>query len=133
MGGTNDPSNLIELSIEEHAEAHKKLWEEHGRIEDRLAWKGLAGLASKQDILLELHKYRPKSSYATYGMLGKLQSEKWHESIRKSNRCPVCCEGNIYSSVAEAQLAYPGCNIRKRLDNPKYADFYRLRTKTSRK
>jgi len=24
MGGTNDPSNLVELSIEEHAEAHKK-------------------------------------------------------------------------------------------------------------
>ena len=27
MGGTDDPSNLIELTIEEHAEAHRKLFE----------------------------------------------------------------------------------------------------------
>lgn len=43
MGGTDDPSNLIELTIEEHAEAHKKLWEEHGKIEDKIAWKLLSG------------------------------------------------------------------------------------------
>ena len=30
MGGTNDPSNLIELTVEEHAEAHKLLWEQYG-------------------------------------------------------------------------------------------------------
>jgi hypothetical protein len=30
MGGTDDPSNLIELTVEEHAEAHRKLWEQYG-------------------------------------------------------------------------------------------------------
>jgi hypothetical protein len=133
MGGTDDPSNIIELTIEEHAEAHRKLWEEHGCIEDKLAWKGLLGLISKQDILLELHKNRPRSSYASYGMLGKTQSKKWQDSIKKSNNCPVSCEGVIYASVGEAQAAYPGCSIRKKLDNPKYAAFYRLREKTLRK
>ena len=34
MGGTDDPSNLVELAIEEHAEAHRLLWEEHNRKED---------------------------------------------------------------------------------------------------
>ena len=42
MGGTDDPSNLVELTVEEHAEAHRKLFEEHGRWQDELAWKGLA-------------------------------------------------------------------------------------------
>ena len=28
MGGTDEPSNIVLLSIEEHAEAHKKLYEE---------------------------------------------------------------------------------------------------------
>jgi hypothetical protein len=42
-GGTDDPSNLIKLTIEEHAEAHRILWEQHGRIEDKLAWLMLAG------------------------------------------------------------------------------------------
>jgi hypothetical protein len=43
MGGTDDPENLIELTIEEHAEAHKVLFEKHGKIEDYWAWKGLSG------------------------------------------------------------------------------------------
>lgn len=42
-GGTNDPSNLIELTIEEHAEAHRLLFEEHHQWEDEIAWKTLSG------------------------------------------------------------------------------------------
>lgn len=53
MGGTDDPSNLVELTVEEHAEAHRKLWEEHGHWEDRLAWMGLAGLAPKAELAAE--------------------------------------------------------------------------------
>jgi hypothetical protein len=53
-GGTNDPSNLIRLTIEEHAEAHRKLYEEHGRIEDYYAWKGLCGQIGKDEILFAL-------------------------------------------------------------------------------
>ena len=51
MGGTDDPSNLIELTVEEHAEAHRVLYEKYGRWEDELAWKGLSGMMSKQEII----------------------------------------------------------------------------------
>ena len=34
LGGSDDPSNLIRLTVEEHAEAHRKLYEEHGLEED---------------------------------------------------------------------------------------------------
>ena len=54
MGGTDDPSNLVELTIEEHAEAHKILWEKYGKKEDELAWKGLIGLMSKKELIKEL-------------------------------------------------------------------------------
>lgn len=37
-GGTNDPSNLIELTVEEHAAAHLKLYEEHGSKFDWIAY-----------------------------------------------------------------------------------------------
>jgi hypothetical protein len=43
MGGTNDRSNLIELTVEEHAEAHRLLYEQHGLLQDKLAWLGLQG------------------------------------------------------------------------------------------
>ena len=56
MGGSDDPSNLVELTVEEHAEAHKKLWENHGCWEDRLAWIGLSGLAPKAELAREASK-----------------------------------------------------------------------------
>ena len=54
MGGTDDPDNLVELTVEEHAEAHRKLYEEHGKIEDYYAWKGLSGQMSKIEIIEEM-------------------------------------------------------------------------------
>jgi hypothetical protein len=54
MGGTDEESNLVELTVEEHAEAHRKLYEEHGRWEDYLAWQGLAGLMTSQELVKEM-------------------------------------------------------------------------------
>lgn len=42
-GGTDEPSNLVRLSVEEHAEAHRVLWEQYGRPQDKLAWLLLSG------------------------------------------------------------------------------------------
>ena len=56
MGGTDDPSNIVELTIEEHAEAHRILFEQYGRWQDKLAWQGLLGLISKEDILRETYR-----------------------------------------------------------------------------
>ena len=41
-GGTDDPSNLIELSVLEHAQAHLTLYEKYGKMEDLLAYKSLS-------------------------------------------------------------------------------------------
>ena len=51
MGGTDDPSNLIELTVEEHALAHKKLYEEHSNQEDFIAWHMLLGQIGKDEAL----------------------------------------------------------------------------------
>lgn len=45
-GETDDPSNLIELTIEEHAEAHRMLYEQHGRWQDKIAYEMLSGQIS---------------------------------------------------------------------------------------
>lgn len=72
MGGTDDPNNLIELSVEEHAEAHRKLWEEHGRLEDKVAWQTLSGQIGKIEAWKALRK--------TPEVLAKL--EAYYESVR---------------------------------------------------
>jgi NUMOD3 motif len=61
MGGTDDPSNLIELTVEEHAEAHRKLFQEHGHWQDELAWKGLAGIIPKAEIVRSIQSEAGKS------------------------------------------------------------------------
>ena len=53
-GGTNEKSNLVELSITQHAMWHFAEWQFHGLIEDYLAWRGLAGVAIKEEIVVEL-------------------------------------------------------------------------------
>jgi hypothetical protein len=50
-GGSDDPSNIVELSVAEHAEAHRLLYEQYGRWQDRVAWQGLAGIIDKEEIV----------------------------------------------------------------------------------
>ena len=92
MGGSDDPSNLIELTVEEHAEAHRKLYEEYGHIEDYCAWKGLAGTIGKEEIILMLAK-QPKGprSEETKNKIskahkGKKLSDKTKEKLSAINK-----------------------------------------------
>lgn len=86
---------------------------------------GDGGDTSNSPNFIEGIKKRPPPP-PTYGMLGKKQSDRFFEAIRKSNSRPVMCEGKRYASINEAQEAYPGISIRKRLSNLKYPEFYRL-------
>ena len=54
MGGNDEPENLIELTIEEHAEAHKVLFEKYGHWEDKLAWQGLANMITKEELVKQM-------------------------------------------------------------------------------
>lgn len=49
MGGTDDPSNLVKVTLEQHINLHKQLWEDLGDIRDFYAWKGLEGRLSKEE------------------------------------------------------------------------------------
>lgn len=60
MGGSDEPDNLVELTVEEHAEAHRVLYETYGRDEDRRAWQGLAGIIGKEEIVAEINRENGK-------------------------------------------------------------------------
>ena len=51
MGGTDDPNNLVELTVEEHAEAHRLLYEQYGNIQDKIAWLALSKRIGQEEIL----------------------------------------------------------------------------------
>jgi hypothetical protein len=51
MGGSDDPSNLVELTVEEHAEAHRKLYEQYGHWQDKIAYDMLSGQIGLDDAI----------------------------------------------------------------------------------
>jgi hypothetical protein len=75
MGGTDEPSNLVELTVEEHAEAHRKLYEEHGSTYDFVAWKALSGQITSDEA-------RRLATIATW--TGRKHTEEAKEKIRKA-------------------------------------------------
>lgn len=50
MGGTYEPSNVINLTIQEHAIWHYELWVYYGKSEDWVAWKCLSGCAKDPEV-----------------------------------------------------------------------------------
>jgi hypothetical protein len=93
MGGSNDPSNLIELTIEEHSRAHYVLWNQHGKEEDRIAWLSLSRQintdeARRLTVILS-NKRRQVSQQTRQKMsrshLGHSVSQHTKDKIRKTN------------------------------------------------
>jgi hypothetical protein len=60
-GGTDDPSNIVTLTIQEHAEAHFILYKTYGRWQDYIAWLALENSIPKAKII------KLKQSLATKG------------------------------------------------------------------
>ena len=82
MGGTDDASNLVELTIEQHAEAHRVLYEKYGRWQDKLAWKGLSGQMSSQ----ELAHQRRDHGLRTNNPMWRPEAKKVHsDRMKKDN------------------------------------------------
>lgn len=74
IGGSDEPENIIELTVEEHAEAHRKLWEQHDRWQDYLAWKCLSGHIGKEEAIKFAQKHADKSYFKT---------EEWKQKFSK--------------------------------------------------
>lgn len=80
MGGTNNPSNIVELTPEEHAEAHRVLYEQHGKIQDKMAWIGLSQKRRlSPEEILEMSKVAQKETFSD-----PTKKAAWQEKLRKA-------------------------------------------------
>ena len=85
-GGTNDPSNIVELTVEEHAEAHKLLYENNGYEQDRIAWKALSGQIGKEELQIQLSR------------LGGMKTGGWNKGIPWSKE--------VKETISKSRLGY---------------------------
>lgn len=110
-GGSDDPSNLVHLTVEEHAEAHKKLWEQYGCWQDKIAWRTLSGQISIQEARKEMMEYnnpmhRPEVLEKMSGKNhwskrpGKIHNAKVNHPKGSSKKIMV--NNIVYNSIKEA-------------------------------
>lgn len=122
MGGSDDPSNLVSLSIKDHALAHKLLHEKYGKVQDFIAWKTLDGQMTRQEASHLARKYRDTSYMKTPEYRQKVSNSKkgsipWnkgqtgvqdHTAIRGGNNYgakPCFYNDAPYSCVRDAMKA----------------------------
>lgn len=103
MGGSDNPSNIELLTIEEHAERHRVLFEKYGHPQDEIAYKGLLKQIDKAEITKRLQKlpkteeWKRKMSERMKGsgnpnfgkpgtMLGKKMTESAKAAISRSRK-----------------------------------------------
>lgn len=86
MGGTDDPSNLVELTIEEHAEAHRVLFEKYGKWQDKIAWQALSGNIGKEEILTEFYKNLNKGRVVSNETKEKMAAAKKGKKISEAHK-----------------------------------------------
>lgn len=82
MGGSDEPSNLVELSVEEHTNAHKELWEKYGHWQDKIAWRGLANMIDKIEIISKAQSSALKDYHnkpETKEKYAKLNQDRWND------------------------------------------------------
>jgi hypothetical protein len=98
MGGTDDPKNLIELTRKEHAEAHLKLYEQYGKLEDLGAYYLLSGQTDEA----------AKISSALGGKVqGKINSQNGHmKTIQKLADCSAAGKKGGRATILSGKGAF---------------------------
>ena len=96
MGGTDDADNLVELTVEEHALAHKELYERYGKDEDRIAWLSLSQQMTAPEVFLET------SRLGGLNNRGKVLTEEHKQNLSKSLTGRTCSEEHK-KKVSKAQ------------------------------
>ena len=110
-GGSDDESNLIELSISDHAEAHRILYEKYGNWEDYVAWQGLSGQIGKAEITRQIQSNAAKERLKIKGnpwagVKGGGNFELHPEIQRRATRLAASEEANAKRKATFAKMKH---------------------------
>lgn len=130
-GGTDELSNLVYLTVEEHAEAHRLLYEQYGRKEDYLAWRGLAGLIGKDEMIREkmsLNSSRPGELNPFYGKQHTLDTKRKISEAQKRRKAERPETFKTYERTDEHKKAVGAATKSRALTytftHPEHGEFY---------
>jgi len=113
MGGSDSPSNIEALTVTEHAQAHKELYEKYGKKEDKCAWLALSKQIGKEEIWME------RSS------MGGEKNKGVPKSLEHRRKISESLEGREWGPLSEERKtniskAMMGNKNSKRHSSPEY-------------
>jgi len=116
MGGSDNPDNLITLSVKEHAIAHAKLYLKHGNLKDYIAYKGLRKQMGKEEIFIETSKIGGLNNK------GKPKTKEHRVNISKSNKGQSShwLQGDIQKKKENSSKAMKNNTNSKNHNSPEY-------------
>ena len=116
-GGTDEPSNIEYVTVEQHAERHRILFETHGRWQDKVAWLGLSGRIGKEEIIRlrasESLSYRLRHGDLRGMWIGKKQSPQSNMS-RSRTQTGMRKSATHCEKIGEALRGKPKSTEHKR-------------------
>jgi hypothetical protein len=124
MGGTDDPSNLIELTIEEHAEAHRLLFEQHGQWEDEIAWKGLSGMISKEEIIFRTQSESSKEVLKRNGNPWSGKRTKTNLAINEQQRLDMSEKSKSPEAIEKRKESFKKIGHQQGEKNSQFGKFW---------
>ena len=106
-GGTDHPDNLVQLTIPKHAEAHRKLYEEYGRWQDKLAYRSLSGLIGKEEIIRQKNIQQRLGKKASEETKRKMSETRLGKPLWPNGRPPFSAETRAKMSEAKKGIPQP--------------------------
>lgn len=114
-GGTDDGSNIAHLTIAEHAEAHRVLYEKYGRWQDKIAWEMLSGQIPFAEARLAANiasqTGRPKSAEHRKKIADLRRGKRLPEDVRK--KMSASRMGLLHSEETKRKIS--AANIGKKI------------------
>ena len=114
-GGTDHPDNLVRLTLEEHIEAHRKLYEEYGRWQDKSAYQGLSRMIGNDEIIRLTQSEGGKKGGKIVGKMnkGRKHTEEHKQKNREAQTGRICSEESK-RKISESKKGKPPSEETKR-------------------
>lgn len=108
MGGTDNPENLIELSVEEHSQAHLKLYEQYGKKEDLCAYYMLSGKSQDPEFKKLVCSLGGIGSYKKRKELGIAHLPFFGKDLTPEEKREICSKGGKIQGKRNAESGHMG-------------------------
>lgn len=129
MGGSDEPSNIVELSIEEHAEAHRLLYEQYGKLQDKIAWLMLSGKTTEAENLRIVLANEAFQAFVSDPQRSESWRRKISERLRGTKQTPESNQKRS-KSLKQAYMNNPDLRQQRSDFAKQHAEKYRNRMYT---